>query len=126
MRYFYKSPNGEVYEYASVEERNTYGAPDLVAMTQEEIDAHLSNGGIDPQPPTEEEIRAQRDVLLISIYDKGINMALRALRLAVSPEDLAYAEGKIAELDAYAEALTSIPEQDGFPGNVDWPETPRP
>lgn len=78
--------------------------------------------------PTDEELatsaRDQRDYLLRFVYDPGINMALRALRMAVTPEDQSYAAGKVSELDTYAEALLAIPGQPGFPRTVDWPATP--
>lgn len=82
-----------------------------------------------PPPPDSEvaaAVRSERDRLLREVYDPGINMALRALRVSSSPEESSYATGKIAELDAYAVALTGIPEQSGFPQNVTWPETPAP
>lgn len=39
---YFKNKNGEVFAYANQDERDEYGAPDLIEMTQEEIDAHLS------------------------------------------------------------------------------------
>lgn len=68
--------------------------------------------------------RAERDALLRENYDRGITMALRALRMAVTPEQTDYAQGKIAELDQYAELLTAIPEQPGFPVTITWPVLP--
>lgn len=68
--------------------------------------------------------RIERDRLLRVTYDAGIMMALRALRLASTPEQTTYAEGKIAELDAYAEALVAIPDQPGFPQTITWPVAP--
>jgi len=41
-RFFYRSPSGVKFEFDNEEDRNKYGAPDLVRMTQEEVDAHLS------------------------------------------------------------------------------------
>lgn len=69
-------------------------------------------------------VRAERDKLLRNVYDAGINMALRAARMSTTPEELSYAEGKIVELDNYAQALEGIPEQPGFPSVVTWPATP--
>jgi len=69
-------------------------------------------------------VRNQRDTLLRSVYDPGILMAQRALRLATTPEETAYAEGKIVELDVYAEALVAIPDQPGFPNTITWPTVP--
>lgn len=68
--------------------------------------------------------RLERDRQLSDIYDKGINMALRALRMASTPEETTYAEGKIEELDVFAEALIAIPDQPGFPQTIVWPATP--
>ena len=68
--------------------------------------------------------RSERERQLRSIYDPGIMMALRALRMSSTPEDADYAEGKIEELDAYAEALIAIPDQAGFPQTIVWPTAP--
>lgn len=68
--------------------------------------------------------RQHRDWLLRNICDPGILMAQRALRMATSPEETAYAESKIAELDIYALALQGIPEQAGFPISIEWPAEP--
>jgi hypothetical protein len=81
-----------------------------------------------PSGPTEEQLaqqaRVARDGLLRDVYDPGINMALRALRMASSPEEEAYAQGKVQELDAYAVALEGVPEQAGFPQTIIWPTQP--
>lgn len=81
-----------------------------------------------PPGPSQEELafqaRLNRDQLLKSVYDPGINMALRALRMAGTPEAQSYAEGKIIELDNYAQALEGVPEQQGFPQTIDWPVAP--
>lgn len=69
--------------------------------------------------------RQQRDTLLRSVYDPGISMAQRAIRMAKSPEQVSYAEEKVQELDAYAEALQMVPDQPGFPLSIVWPEILR-
>lgn len=68
--------------------------------------------------------RAERERLLREVYDPGILMAQRAFRLASTPAEEGYATGKIAELDAYAELLLLIPEQDDFPMQIEWPIAP--
>ena len=68
--------------------------------------------------------RIERERLLRSIYDPGILMAQRALRMAATPEEINYAESKIAELDVYAETLVAIPDQPGFPQTITWPVAP--
>lgn len=69
-------------------------------------------------------VRTERDRLLRSVYDPGINMALRALRMTSAPEEQSYAEGKVIELDNYAQALEDIPEQSDFPQTIVWPIAP--
>ena len=39
---YFKNANGEVFAYETQEERDLYGPADLLAMTPEEVDAHLS------------------------------------------------------------------------------------
>lgn len=68
--------------------------------------------------------RKQRDYLLNNIYDKGVMMALRALRIAKTDQEKAYANAKITELDAYAELLIATPQQAGFPKAINWPVAP--
>lgn len=80
-------------------------------------------------PPVPESVlasnaRAMRDQLLRDNYDRGILMAQRYIRLALTPEEISYAEGKIAELDSYAQALQEIPDQPGFPQTITWPTAP--
>jgi hypothetical protein len=41
MRFFYKDAGGQVYEYETPDDRDQFGAADLVAMTAKEVDAHL-------------------------------------------------------------------------------------
>lgn len=60
MRHFYKDPvTGEKYEYDSVEAREQYGAPDLVAMSSEEVAVHLAP----PAPTPEQIIEAMRTAI---------------------------------------------------------------
>lgn len=115
----------------------------MVLLTEEEVQTYRNSpppdgkilgsidgrpAWVDPPPPSDEalaaEARNERDQLLVNVYDKGINMALRALRIASTPEEKAYAEGKVSELDLYAEALISLPEQAGFPQTIIWPIAP--
>lgn len=80
---------------------------------------------IPPDPAVlAERARSEREQLLRSVYDPGIMMALRALRMATTPQQTAYAEGKVQELDLYAEALLAIPDQPGFPQTIVWPVVP--
>lgn len=69
-------------------------------------------------------IRSKRDSLLFEIYDKGTQIIYRALRKASSQQEKDALNAKLAELDDYADALTAIPEQGGFPRSVVWPDIP--
>ena len=42
MKYYKHSETGEVFAYESEQERNEWGAPELVEMTEAEVDAHLN------------------------------------------------------------------------------------
>lgn len=53
MKYYKHPETGEVFAYETEAERQEWGAPELVEMTPEEIDAHLH------PPPTAEQIIAQ-------------------------------------------------------------------
>lgn len=105
---------------------------DITDMTPQPQYGWLYNPGtglFSPPPgPSDEQLsfeaRLARDQLLKTIYDPGINMALRAVRMASTPEAITYAEGKISELDNYAEALLAIPDQPGFPQTIVWPVAP--
>lgn len=39
---YFKTPSGEVFAYESQEDRERFGAPGLVAMTQDEVAAYLA------------------------------------------------------------------------------------
>lgn len=55
MRLFFKLPKtGEIFEYGSVEEREQFGAPDLVQITPEEAKELISE-----HPKTQDEINAE-------------------------------------------------------------------
>ena len=72
--------------------------------------------------PTPEELsaaaRLERDTRLKTIYDPGINMALRAVRMASTPEELSYAESKtttLKHLKAFRSSLDSLKQSYGQP-----------
>lgn len=62
------------------------------------------------------EVRARRDYLLQSEVDPIVS---NPLRWASMPAE------KQGEWVAYRQALLDIPQQDGFPANVDWPVKPE-
>lgn len=83
---------------------------------------------VDAPPPSHDflclQVRKDRDSKLSEIYDRGVQIAYREMRLAESDEQKAVIEAKLVELDLYAKALCDIPDQPGFPTDVEWPEEP--
>lgn len=57
MRHFYKDSGGQVFEYESAQDAADFGPSDLVAMTEEEVNAHLTTA---PLPTNRERIEAER------------------------------------------------------------------
>ncbi|QHJ83118.1 MAG: hypothetical protein [Caudoviricetes sp.] len=70
-------------------------------------------------------MREKRDGLMRTVYDAGTQMVRRELETA--PLDPAYEVkliNKRAELHAYARLLQAVPDQEGFPEVISWPEPP--
>ena len=114
---YYKNANGEVYAYETEDERNEWGAPDLAEMTAVEIDAHLN-----PKPTAEqlaEQARAKRDSL-INGFTWRINRHRDEVDLGLEPTE------SLEPLLQYVQALRDVPEQEGFPENVEWPTLYKP
>lgn len=109
MKYF-KSMSGEVFAYENEDERQKWGARDLVEMTPEEIEAHLN-----PVPSAEElasDARARRDALLAA----SDWVTLRAIETG---EDVP------GEWATYRQSLRDVPEQSKFPQTINWPAAPE-
>lgn len=68
---------------------------------------------IDPRP-IEDKIRAKRNRLLDEC-DAKLRRYESQKRLGISTVDT------LGNLDAYAQALRDIPQQNGFPHSVNWP-----
>lgn len=112
---YYKSKTGEVYAYETEEERQEWGAPDLVSMTTGEVDAHLN-----PVPTTEQladTARAERDRLIESVRWR-IERHSDELELGREPTE------PLEPLLQYTQALRDVPQQTGFPESVEWPQCP--
>lgn len=45
MRYFYRSPDGMVYEFDSQEDAETYGPSGIIRMSESEVNDHLASQG---------------------------------------------------------------------------------
>lgn len=64
MKHYKHPETGEVFAYTDEQERNEWGAPELVEMTPAEIEAHL-NPPPAPAPVPEQVTRAQGKAALI-------------------------------------------------------------
>ena len=77
---------------------------------------------IDMPEPTGSQLaeikRRERDRQLREVYDVGIIRAKREERLGADVSD------RISVLDAYAIALLDVPQQPGFPTEIQWPDIP--
>ena len=62
--------------------------------------------------------RADRDQKLREVYDVGIMQAKREERLGAD------VSARLAALDTYAIALLDVPQQPGFPTEIQWPDIP--
>ena len=69
MKYYKHPETGEVFAYENEQERQEWGAPELVEMTPEEIDAYLN------PPPTAEQIMSR----LVSRVQFWLDEQARAL-----------------------------------------------
>jgi hypothetical protein len=64
MKYYKHPETGEVFAYENEQERQAWGAPELVEMTPKEIDAHLN------PPPTAEQIMQRLEARVQSWLDE--------------------------------------------------------
>lgn len=66
MKYYKHTVTGEVFAYESEQERQEWGAPELVEMTPEEVDAHL-NPPPGPQHVPQQVTRRQGRLALLEV-----------------------------------------------------------
>lgn len=115
MKYFKDKKTGEVFAYETEAERKQWGSPELVKMTASEVEAHLK-----PVPTTEQlanTARAERDRLIESVR----------WRIERHSDELAIGSEPTEQLETllqYVQALRDVPQQEGFPEAVEWPECP--
>lgn len=108
FKYYKDAKTGDVYAYEGDGSQDEYIKPDLVAMTDAEIHAHLNPA------PTAETRRAERDALLMAL-DRVVSNPLRWAE---------FTTGQQKTLATYRQALKDIPQQPGFPTDVSWPKAP--
>ena len=110
---YYKNTQGEVYAYESEKERKEWGAPDLVAMTKKETEAHLN-----PLPTLEQlesQARAERDNALAKL-DALVTNPLRYGELTEEHKE---------EATVYRQELLDVPQQESFPRSYTMPKVPE-
>ena len=88
---YFKNENGDVFAYETQEERDQYGAPDLLLMTEAEVASHLTPAAASPQVPA--------------------SVTMRQARLAL------YAAGLLSQVEAAIEAL---PEPNRTVARIEW------
>lgn len=112
MNKLYKDTQGNIYAVSPIQ------APkkEWVALTKKETEAHLN-----PQPTTEQladTARAERDRLIES-FRWRIERHSDELALGIEPTE------PLEPLLQYVQALRDVPQQEGFPEVVEWPEVPN-
>lgn len=112
MKYFKDKSTNEVYAYDQEQISGGWVKEGLVAMTDEEVSAHLA-----PKPPTAEQARAERDAKIESARWR-IDRHKDELELGNDPLE------PLETLLQYVQALRDVPQQSGFPENVEWPVEP--
>ena len=111
MKYF-KDKNGNIYAVSPIQNPKK----DWVALTKKETEAHLN-----PVPTTEQladTARAKRDRRIESVRWR-IERHNDELALGSEPTE------PLEPLLQYVQALRDMPQQSGFPGEIDWPVNPQ-
>lgn len=109
MRLFYKDPSGSVFEYSSEQEREQFGAADLVFMTPDEVEAHLSPA---PIPLTKDQVEAMR----LQAYAHPVTGSDRHFAEAVRLQAMAAPQ---AEIDAAKAA--GVARYEAIQAEYPWP-----
>ena len=112
MNKLYKDTQGNIYAVSPIQTPKK----EWVALTKKEIEAHLT-----PVPTTEQladTARAERDRLIESVRWR-IERHSDELALGSEPTE------PLEPLLQYTQALRGVPQQAGFPGDVDWPVQPE-
>lgn len=117
MKYYKHPETGEVFAYENEQEREQWGAPELVEMTSEEIEAHLNPPQAEPVP--QQVTRAQGKAALIQAglwqgvldYVSSIEDETQRALAEVALHDTLHWERSSPFLNAAASALGLADEQ---------------
>lgn len=112
MNYFKDKNTNEVYAYDQEQIDDGWVKEGLVQMTDDEVKAHLA-----PKPPTAEQVRAERDAKIEAIR----------WRIERAKDETALGTPLTEPLEPLlqsVQALRDVPQQVGFPENVEWPVVP--
>lgn len=108
MNTLYKDTNGNIYSVSPIQQPKD----GWKKLTTKEIEAHLNPL---PVPPTADDIRAERDAKIKAVRWR-IERALDEKELGIPLTE------PLEPLLQYVQALRDVPEQAGFPENVEFPE----
>ena len=112
MNKLYKDTQGNIYAVSPIQTPKK----EWVALTKKETEAHLN------PVPTPEQLadtaRAERDRLIESVRWR-IERHSDELALGSEPTE------PLEPLLQYVRALRDVPQQSGFPGDIDWPVNPQ-
>ena len=107
---YYKNANGEVFAYETQIEREQFGGVDLIAMTNEEILAHLN-----PTPTAEQIASVER-----AWRDGELNRA----DIELNKVQDGMGTGTVAQWREYRCALRNWSEHESFPDSSFRPSAP--
>lgn len=104
---YFKNSKNEVFAYGSEQERQEWGAPELVEMTPEEVEAHLN-------PPAKPLTREQIEVLRLRAYADPLTGSDRYFAAAARLQAVGAAQEEIDAANAagakrYAEIQGEYP-----------------
>ena len=105
---YYKDKNGEVFAYETEQERNEWGAPDLVELTKKQLEAHLN-----PKPTVEQltqEARYKRDSALQDVL-WIVDRHNQQIQIGIEPT---LTEEQYTDLLTYIQALRDYPQQPDY------------
>ena len=108
---YFRNSNNDMFAYETVEDKETYGSPELVEMSAEEVDEHFNNVSA---KSAEYQERSWRDAELIRA-DIELNKVQDS-----DPKSV----GSVSQWREYRKALRSYPESEGFPNKDLRPVSP--